>query len=143
MAKAKSSEKQAPRAGRARLSKPQRSLLDRARRNAGLIAPAPRGNELRTAKSLLARGLLVETRTQPFALEYRRDQSGQAWALGISTAGREAIGWNEPLLPDRSTVIAGRLIKVFVEAHGREPASVEEFEAFVSAHVRAGWRSKR
>jgi hypothetical protein len=46
-----------------RLSKKQRSLLERATRNAGLIAPAPRGNELRTAKSLLDRGLLLETRT--------------------------------------------------------------------------------
>jgi hypothetical protein len=118
--------------------------LERATQNAGLIAPAPRGNELRTAKSLLDRGLLLECRTQPHTLEWRRDREGQPWCLGISTAGREAIGWNEPLLPDRSTVIAGRLIKVFVEAHGREPASVEEFEAFASAHIRAVWpRSKR
>ena len=28
---------------------------------------------------------------------------------------------HEPRLPDRSQVIGGRLIKVFVEAHGREP----------------------
>ena len=126
-----------------RLSAAQRSLLGRAPRNAGLIAPAPRGNELRTAKSLLDRGLLLECRTQPHVLEWRRDPAGQPWCLGISDAGRQAIGWNEPLLPDRSTVIAGRLIKVFVEAHGREPASVEEFEAFASAHVRAAWRARK
>lgn len=126
-----------------RLSDKQRSLLERATRNAGLIAPAPRGNELRTAKSLLDRGLLLECRTQPHVLEWRRDAEGQPWCLGISDAGRQAIGWNEPLLPDRSTVIAGRLIKVFVEAHGREPVSVEEFEAFASAHLRAGWRSRK
>jgi hypothetical protein len=143
MAKAKPREKQAPRAERVRLSEAQRSLLERARRNAGLISPPPRGSELRTAKSLIDRGLLLETLTQPHSLEYRRDHDGQCWALGISTTGRKAIGWTEPLLPDRSTVIAGRLIKVFVEAHGRKPASVEEFEAFVSTHVRAGWRAKR
>src|SRR5437660_12761111 len=142
MAKAKSRENQAPRAERVRLSKPQRSLLERATRNAGLIAPAPRGNELRTAKSLLERGLLLETRTQPHTLEWRRDREGQAWALGISHAGRQAIGWSEPLLPDRSQVVAGRLVKIFVEAHGREPATVEELEAFILAQVRAGWRAK-
>jgi|ERR1043166_2999800 len=73
MAKAKSREKRAPRAARIRLSKAQRSLLERATRNAGLIAPAPRGNELRTAQSLLDRGLLLEARTQPHTLERRRD----------------------------------------------------------------------
>lgn len=126
-----------------RLSAAQRSLLDRARQNAGLISPPPRGSELLTAKSLLRRGLLIETRTQPHSFEWRRDGEGQCWALGISAAGRQAIGWDEPLLPTRSEVIAGRLIKVFVEAHGREPASVEEFEAFALAHVRAGWRRGR
>jgi hypothetical protein len=127
----------------ARLSDTQREILGRAVPNAGLIIPLPRNaKERRAARALLRRGLLIETRSQRGVLEWRRDGEN-VWALGISTAGREAIDWNEPLLPDRSTVIAGRLIKVFVEAHGREPASVEEFEAFVSAHVRAGWRSKR
>jgi hypothetical protein len=140
MAKARKSWKRAPRAERARLSKPQRSLLERATRNAGLIAPAPRGNELRTAKSLLDRGLLLECRTQPHTLEWRRDREGQPWCLGISDKGREAIGWDEPLLPDRSQVVAGRLVKIFVEAHGREPATVEELEAFILAQVRAAWR---
>jgi hypothetical protein len=139
MAKAKSSENQAPRAERVRLSKPQRSLLERATRNAGLIAPAPRGNELLTAKALLGRGLLLEARTQPFVLEWRRDQEGQPWCLGISEAGRKAIGWTEPLLPDRSQVVAGRLVKIFLEAHGREPATIEELEAFIVAQVRAAW----
>jgi hypothetical protein len=125
-----------------RLSAPQRSLLERATRNAGLIAPAPRGNELRTAKSLLDRWLLLECRTQPHTLEWRRDREGQAWALGISEAGRAAIGWDEPLLPDRSQVVTGRLVKIFVEAHGREPTSIEELETFILAHIRAGWRSK-
>jgi hypothetical protein len=133
MAKAKSRE---------RLTKAQRALLDRAPRNAGLISPPARGNEVRTARSLLARGYLLEVHTQPFTLEYRRDRDGQAWALGISPKGREAIKWNEPLLPTRSQVIAGRLVKIFVEAHGREPATIEELEAFILAHVRAGWRSK-
>src|ERR1700736_6611376 len=108
-----------------RLSAAQRSLLERAKRNAGLIAPAPRGNELRSAKSLLDRGLLLETRTQPHTLEWRRDREGQAWALGISGAGPAAIGGNEPLLPDRSQVVTGRLVKIFVEAHGREPITIE------------------
>jgi len=124
----------------ARLTKPQRAFLDRARRNAGLISPPPRGNELRTAKSLLTRGYLLEVRTQPLTLEWRRDANGQAWALGISDKGREAIGWNEPLLPDRAEVIAGRLVKIFSEVHGREPNTVEEVEAFIVAHLRAGWR---
>jgi hypothetical protein len=126
-----------------RLTKLQRSLLERATRNAGLIAPAPRGNELRTARSLLERGLLLECRTQPHVLEWRRNADGQPWALGISDKGREAIGWNEPLLPTRSEVIAGRLIKLFNEVHGREPNNVEELETFILAHVRAGWRRGR
>jgi hypothetical protein len=126
-----------------RLSVKQRSLLERARRNAGLIAPAPRGNELRTAKSLLDRGLLLECRTQPHVLEWRRDAEGQPWCLGISDAGRQAIGWNEPLLPSRSQVVTGRLVKIFIEVHGREPTTIEELETFIVAHVRAGWRRGR
>ena len=125
-----------------RLSKAQRAMLEAATRNAGLISPAPSGAARRTAKSLLDRGLLLEARTQPFVLEWRRDEEGQPRCLGISDKGREVIGWGEPLLTGKSQGIAGRLIKVFVEAHGREPASVEEFEAFASAHVRAAWRSK-
>jgi hypothetical protein len=107
-----------------------------------LIAPAPRGNELRTAKSLLDRGLLLECRTQPHVLEWRRDPAGQPWCLGISDAGRQAIGWNEPLLPSRSQVVTGRLVKIFFEVHGREPTTIEELETFILAHLRAGWRSK-
>jgi hypothetical protein len=126
-----------------RLSDKQRSLLERATRNAGLIAPAPRGNELRTARSLLDRGLLLEARTQPHTLEWRRDPEGQPWCLGISAAGRAAIGWNEPLLPDRSQVVTGRLVKIFVEAHGRDPTSIGELETFILAQVRAGWRRGR
>jgi hypothetical protein len=122
----------------------QRRILERARENAGLIVPLPRGKkEVRAARALLRRGLLIETKSQRGVLEWRVDRKGEVWALGISTAGRKAIAWNEPLLPDRSQVVAGRLVKIFFEAHGREPASVEEFEAFVSAHIRAGWRSKR
>jgi hypothetical protein len=121
----------------------QRQLLERARANAGIVTPLPRGRrEVRAARALLRRGYLIEARSQPGVLEWRIDREGQVWCLGISTAGRQEIGWDEPLLHDRSQVIAGRLIKVFVEAHGREPASAEEFEAFASAHVRAGWRSK-
>jgi hypothetical protein len=114
--------------------------LDRATRNAGLVSPAPSGAALRTAKSLLARGLLLEARTQPFVLEWRRDEAGQPWCLGISETGRKAIGWTEPLLPDRSQVIAGRIAKVFLEAHGREPTTIDELESFILAQVRAGWR---
>jgi hypothetical protein len=117
-------------------------MLEAAARNAGLVVRAPRGNELLTAKALLGRGLLLEARTQPHVLEWRRDEEGQPWCLGISEAGRKAIGWTEPLLPDRSQVIAGRIAKVFLEAHGREPATIEELEAFILAHVRAVWRSK-
>jgi hypothetical protein len=126
-----------------RLSKKQRSLLERATRNAGLIAPAPRGNELRTAKSLLDRGLLLETRTQPHVLEWRRDQEGRCWALGISTTGRQAIGWDEPLLPSRSEVVTERIIKLFVDVYGREPTSREELETFILAHIRGKWRSRK
>jgi len=122
----------------------QRRILERARENAGLIVPLPRGRkEVRAARALLRRGLLIETRSQPGVLEWRVDRKGDVWALGISQAGRVAIAWNEPLLPDRSQVVAGRLVKIFFEAHGREPATVEELEAFILAQVRAGWRSKK
>jgi hypothetical protein len=117
-------------------------MLEAAARNAGLVSPAPSGAALRTAKSLLDRGLLLEARTQPFVLEWRRDEKGQAWCLGISEAGRKAIGWTEPLLPDRSQVVAGRLVKIFLEVHGREPAAIEELETFILTQLRAGWRSK-
>jgi len=87
---------------------------------------------------------LIEVRSQPGVLEWRVDREGEVWALSISDAGRAAIGWNEPLLPDRSQVIAGTLVKIFLEAHGREPTTIEELETFILAHVRAGRpRSKR
>jgi hypothetical protein len=122
----------------------QRRILGRARENAGLIVPLPRGKkEVRAARGLLRRGLLIETRSQPGVLEWRIDRKGKVWALGISQAGRHAIGWNEPLLPDRSQVVTGRVVKIFVEAHGREPTSIEELETFILAHIRAGWRRGR
>ena len=122
----------------ARLSDTQREILRRAVPNAGLIIPLPRnGKERGARRALLRRGLLIETRSQPGVLEWRYDQEGTCWALGISTTGREAIGRDEPLLPDCSTVIAGRIAKVFVEAHGREPATIRELEAPPSRRVAA------
>jgi hypothetical protein len=122
----------------------QRRLLDRARANAGIVTPLPRGRkEVRAARALLRRGYLIEARSQPGVLEWRVDREGQVWYLGISVAGRHEIGWNERLLPTRSEVIAGRLIKIFTEVHGREPNNVEELETFIVTHLRAGWRRGR
>jgi hypothetical protein len=80
----------------------QRQLLERARANAGIVSPLPRGKqEVRAARALLRRGLLIETKSQRGVLEWRVDREGEVWALAISAAGREAIGWDEPLLPTR------------------------------------------
>jgi hypothetical protein len=72
----------------------QRELLERGLRRDGLIVPPPRsGREVRAARRLLRRGLLLETRTVPGQIELRRDSEGLFWALIISDAGRKAIGW--------------------------------------------------
>jgi hypothetical protein len=127
-----------------RLSDTGRRLLERARGNAGLIVPLPRSaREIGAAQTLLRHGLLIEARSQPGVLEWRTDREGQVWCLGISDTGRQAIGWNEPLLPTRSQVVTGRFVKIFFEAHGREPTSIEELETFILAHLRAGWRRDR
>jgi hypothetical protein len=123
-----------------RLSATQREILQRAVPNAGLIIPLPRGEkERRAARALLKRGFLIETRSQPGVLEWRRDGEN-VWALGLGAAGMRAIGWApEPL--NRSRALAERLIKVFVEAWNADP-TFEEFQAFVDREVRAAWRSK-
>jgi hypothetical protein len=124
-----------------RLSATQREILQRAVPNAGLVIPLPRGEkERRAARALLKRGFLIETRSQPGVLEWRRD-GADVWALGLSPAGQRAIGW-APEQRNPSRELAERLIQVFVERWRHEP-TFEEFQAFVEREVRAAWRRGR
>lgn len=52
----------------------------------------------RTVNGLLKRGLIEEVRVQPRARLWRRDETGNAAGLAITSAGQEAIG----LVPERN-----------------------------------------
>lgn len=122
----------------------QRRILETAVANAGIVTPLPRGvKEVRAAKALLRRGLLIKGRSQPGVLEWRIDEEGQVWCLGISDAGRRAIGWTPPPIPEASRAIGEKLVQIFVEANGRDPTDIVELEDFIRRELRAAFRPPR
>jgi hypothetical protein len=122
----------------------QRKILDTAVANAGIVSPLPRGRkEVRAARALLRRGYLIEARSQPGVLEWRVDREGQVWCLGISDAGRRAIGWTPPRVSEKSKAIGEKLLQIFREANEREPTDLLELEDFIRRELRAAFRPPR